>query len=211
MAVQQQGFSGVVDEVDATFRARRISIRPPEIINWNSISGVSGLLTAVAAAGPVFSFRNSGTNLIMVRRVAVGFVTTTAFAAAQGLYYNLIKANAFTVSDSAGTAIYTAGANKHRNSFTNIASAPDVRIASTAALTAGTRTLETAPLSTVCGTSNAVGASMQTSLIFSHDPGDYPLILAQNEGFVVTNGIAMGAVGVINLLVNMEFAEVTAF
>ena len=211
MAVQQQGFSGVVDEVDATFRARRISIRPPEVINWNSISGVSGLLTAVAAAGPVFSFRNTGASLIMVRRISVGFITTTAFAAAQGLYYSLIKANAFTVSDSTGTPLYTAGANKHRNSFTNIASAPDVRIAAAAALTAGTRTLESIQIASACGTSNAVGSSMPLSPVFSHNPGDYPLILAQNEGFIITNGIVMGAIGVINLLVNIEFAEVAAF
>lgn len=211
MAIQTQGFSGVVDEVDTTFRARRISIRPPEVINWNSISGVSGLLTGVAAAGPVFSFRNTGTNLIMVRRLSAGFITTTAFTAAQGLYYNMLKANAFTASDTGGTALYTAGANKHRNSFTNITSAPDIRIATTAALTAGTRTLEAIPLAAACGTSNAVGASLAMSPLFSHDPGDYPLILAQNEGFIITNGIAMGAAGVINLLINLEFAEATAF
>ena len=47
--------------------------------------------------------------------------------------------------------------------------------------------------------------------LFSHDTGDYPLILAQNEGFVLTNGIAMGAAGVINLLVGVEFAEAAAY
>lgn len=211
MAIQTQGFSGVVQEVDTTFRAGRISIRPPEVINWNSIGGTSGLLTGVAAAGPVFSFRNTGTNLMMVRRISVGFVTTTAFTTAQGLQYQLIKATGFTVSDSGGTALYTAGANKHRNSFTNITSAPDIRIASTAALTAGTRTLETAPLSVANGSSTAVATSMPITALFSHDPGDYPLILAQNEGFIIANGQAMGAAGVINLQVNIEYAEATAF
>jgi hypothetical protein len=211
VAIQKQGFSGTVQEVDATFRAGRISIRPPEVINWNSIAGISGLLTGVAAAGPVFSFRNTGANLIMVRRVGVGFITTTAFTTAQGLYYNMIKANSFSASDSGGTALYTAGANKHRNAFTNIASAPDIRVSTTAALTAGTRTLEGQPLATACGSSTAVGTGLPVSPLFSHDPGDYPLILAQNEGFVITNGIAMGAAGVINLMVNLEYAEATAF
>lgn len=211
MAIQTQGFSGVTDEVDATFRARRVSLRPPEVINWNSIGGSSGALTAVAAAGPVFSLRNVGTNLLMVRRVTVGFVTTTAFTIAQGLAYGMLKANAFSVSDSGGTALYTAGANKHRTSFTNIATAPDIRIASTGALTAGTRTLEAVPLAVAAGSSTGVGTSMPNAGLLIHDSGDYPLILASNEGFIITNDIAMGALGVIRLLVSIEYAEATAY
>ena len=147
----------------------------------------------------------------MVRRIQVGFITTTAFTTAQGLAYNLIKATGFTVSDSGGTALYTAGANKHRTSFTNITSAPDIRISTTAALTAGTRTLEAQPMGVAGGSSTAVGTSMPVTPLLSHDPGDYPLILAQNEGFVITNNFAMGAAGVINLHVNIECAEATAF
>ena len=95
--------------------------------------------------------------------------------------------------------------------MTNITSAPDIRIASTAALTAGTRTLETVALASAAGTTSGVGTSMPITPLFSHDPGDYPLILAQNEGFIITNGIAMGAAGVINLIVNIEFAEAASF
>lgn len=212
MAIQLiGGTSGIVQDVDTTFKAARISIRPAEVINWNSIGGTSGLLTGVAAAGAVFSFRNTGTNLMMIRRITVGFVTTTAFTAAQGLQYGLVKASGFTVSDSGGTALYTAGANKHRLSFTNITSAPDIRISTTAALTAGTRTLEAQPLATVCGSSTTVGTGLTTTALFSHDAGDYPLIIAQNEGFIVTNAQAMGAAGVINLQVNIEYAEVTSY
>ena len=212
MAIQLAGNTVAnIQEVDATFKAARISIRPAEVINWNSQGGVSGLLTGVAAAGPVWSMRNTGSNLLMVRRITVGFITTTAFTTAQGLYYNLIKANGFTASDSGGTALYTAGQNKHRASFTNITSAPDIRISTTAALTAGTRTLESQPIGSVCGSSTAVGTSMPATNIFSHDAGDYPIILAQNEGIIITNGIAMGAAGVINLMVGVEYAEVTAY
>ena len=52
---------------------------------------------------------------------------------------------------------------------------------------------------------------MPITPLFSHDPGDYPLILAQNEGFIITNGIAMGAAGVINLIDHIEFAEAASF
>jgi len=211
MAIQVQGNGGTTQEVDATFRAARVSLRPAEVIGYYSVSGASGALTAVAANGPVFSFRNTGSNLILVRRLSIRFVTTTAFTAAQGLDYQLVRANSFTASDTGGTALYTAGQNKHRNSFTNITSAPDIRISSTGALTAGTRTLETAGMGIAGGSSTGVGTSMLTEDLLGYDSGDYPLVLAQNEGFVITNGIAMGAAGVIRLQVSVEYAETAAY
>ena len=211
MAIQIQGNGGTTQEVDATFRAARVSIRPAEVIGYYSVSGASGALTGVAAAGPVWSFRNTGANLILVRRVSIGFVTTTAFTTAQGLDYQMLRANSFTASDSGGTALFTAGQNKHRNSFTNITSAPDIRIASTGALTAGTRTLETAGMGIAGGSSTGVGTNMPTADLLAYDAGDYPLVLAQNEGFVITNGIAMGAAGVIRLQVSVEYAETAAY
>ena len=212
MAIQLiGGASGALQEVDATFKAARFTDRPPEAINWNSIGTTSGLLTGVAAAGIVYSFRNTGANLFMVRRVAVGFVTTTAFSTAQGLQYQMVKANAFTISDTGGTPFYVAGANKHRNGMTNITSAPDIRMSGAAALTAGTRTLEASPIGLLNGTSNGVGTSMPVQNLFQHDVGDYPLIIAQNEGFEILNGLTMGASGVLSLQILVEYAEVTAF
>jgi len=211
MAIQVQGNGGTTQEVDATFRAARVSLRPAEVIGYYSVSGASGALTGVAANGPVFSFRNTGSNLMLVRRLSIRFVTTTAFTAAQGLDYQLVRANSFTASDTGGTALYTAGANKHRTGFTNITSAPDIRISSTGALTAGTRTLETAGMGIAGGSSTGVGTSMLTEDLLGYDSGDYPLVLAQNEGFVITNGIAMGAAGVIRLQVSVEYAETAAY
>lgn len=211
MALQVQGNGGTVQEVDSTFRAARVTLRPTELIGYYSISGASGALTGVAAAGPVYSFRNTGSNLLLVRRVTIGFVTTTAFTAAQGLDYQLVRATSFTASDTGGTALYTAGQNKHRTSFTNITSAPDIRIAAAAALTAGTRTLETAGMGIAGGSSTGVGTSMAPMDLLEQDAGDYPLVFAQNEGFVITNGIAMGAAGVIRLQVSIEFLETAAY
>lgn len=211
MAIQLQGFSGTTQEVDATFRAARVTIRPLELIGYYSVAGVSGALTGVAANGTVFSYRNTGSNLMLVRRIMLGFMTTTAFTTAQALAYSLLRANSFTASDTGGTSLFTAGQNKHRNSFTNITSAPDIRISSTAALTAGTRTLETNSLGIVSGGSTALATGITPQVLLEQDTGDYPLVLAQNEGFVITNLIAMGAAGVIQLNVSIEFAETSAF
>ena len=211
MAIQVQGNGGTIQEVDAAFRSARVTLRPMELIGYYSVSGSSGALTGVAANGPVWSFRNTGSNLLLVRRVSIGFVTTTAFTTAQGLQYEMFRATSFTASDSGGTALYTVGANKHRNDFPNVTSAPDIRIASTGALTAGTRTLQTAGMGIAGGSSTAVGTSMPITDILEQDSGDYPFVLAQNEGFIIANGIAMGAAGVIRLQVSVEYAEVTSY
>lgn len=211
MAVIEGGTTGALQEVDSTFKAARTTLRPMEILAWNSVGATSGALTGVAANGPVFSLRNISSNLLVVRRVQVGFSTTTAFTTAQALAYGLIFARSFTASDSAGTAIVQTGSqNKHRTSLATPTSL-DMRISAAAALTAGTRTLDTVPLGVASGASTAVGTVMPTTPLLSHDAGDHPLVLAQNEGLVITNLIAMGAAGVINLHVNIEYAEVTSY
>jgi hypothetical protein len=213
MALQLQGFSGVIDEVDATFRARRVTIRPPEVLSWISVGASSGALTGAAANSAVFSLRNIGTNLLIVRRVGVGFITTTAFTTAQIVDYGLMVARSFTVSDSGGTAITITGNNcKHRTSLATPSSL-DCRISSTAALGAGTKTLDSNHLSQVGQWSGAAGAALQPAPnnLSSQDTGDYPVVLAQNEGINVMNLTAMGAAGVIKLYVNIEFAEATSY
>lgn len=213
MAIQLQGFGGVVPEVDTTFRANRITIRPQEILGWLSVGAQSGALTGAAANSAVFSFRNIAANPIIVRRIGVGFITTTVFTAPQAVDFGLMVARSFSASDSGGTAIALTAANcKHRTSLaalTNI----DCRISATAALTAGTKTLDTNHLSQNGAWSGVAGAGLAVAPnnLLSHDTGDYPLVLATNEGFNIMSLSAMGAAGVIRVYVNMELAEATAY
>lgn len=210
-----EGPSSAQMEVDAGFKAARTSIRPPESLGWLSVGAVSGALTGLAANAPVFSFRNLSGNPIMVRRVGIGFVATTGFTTAQLIAFGLMVARAFSASDSGGTAITLTGSNcKHRTSMGTLSSV-DCRIAAAAALTAGTRTLDANFLSMLGDyaptTAGRIIAAAPNNL-FGHDPEDYPLILAQNEGFIIANGAtAFGAAGVGSLFVNVELAEATSF
>ena len=60
---------------------------------------------------------------------------------------------------------------------------------------------------------SAAGTTITPALnnVMSHDTGDYPIVLAQNEGVVIANLTAMGAGGVGMATVAMEFAEASAF
>lgn len=200
-------------KVDSYFQALRVSLRPTQVLGWYSLGAQTGPLTLVAAAGAIFSFRNSGTNLMLIRQVGVGFIATTAFAAAQRVDYALFVARAFTASDTGGTAIAITGNNgKHRTSLATPNSV-DCRIATTAALVAGTKTLDVNSQAQIGTWVGAVGAgvAVNSNNLLAHDAGDYPLVLAPNEGFNIQNITLMGAGGVGIAYVNMEFAELTTF
>ena len=139
MAIIQSGSAvGTALLVDPAFGAARISVRPVDVLGWNSVGAVSGALTGLAAGAAVFSFRNLSGNPVLVRRLGVGFVTTTAFTAAQMMSFGLIVARSFTTSDTGGTAIALTGSNaKHRTTLATPTSL-DCRISTTAALGAGT-------------------------------------------------------------------------
>lgn len=218
MAIIQSGASSTtLLTVDPTFVAARISDHPPEILGAYSMGLTSGALTTAAAGSTVFSFRwapATTTQLCMVRRIEVGFATITAFGTAQSLVYSMQIARNWTASDTGGTAAAFSQTNtsKQRTAMPTSAFAGggQIMIANTGANSAGTRTLDTQAMAFASGSSTAIGTTMPQTPLFQHTPGDYPLILANNEGFILNNVTTMGATGVINLFVNIEWMELNA-
>jgi hypothetical protein len=119
----------------------------------------------------------------------------------------------FTASDTGGTPIALTGSNgKHRTSLTTFTSI-DCRIATTGSLTAGTKTLDANHLGQVAAWIGAVGAGISpaSNNLISYDTGDYPVVMAINEGVNIMNITAMGAAGVGIFYANMEVAEAASF
>lgn len=175
-----------------------------------TIAAVSGALTGAAANGAVFSFRNILNDRLLLRRLRLGVLTSTAFGAAQALAYALIVARSFTASDSAQTAVAVNTANNadHDTEYPAFDSV-DCRISNTGAITAGTRTLDTVPIATAAFWSGAIGAAMPlTELLPLTEDRRRGILLRRNEGFVITNTILMGATGVVRLDVQAEIEVV---
>jgi hypothetical protein len=218
MAIIQSGAnSTVLQTIDPTMLAARVSERPPEILGAYQMGLTSGSLTVVAAAGTVFSFRwapATSTQLCMIRRVEVGFSTITAFGTAQSLQYSMQIARNWSASDTGGTAALFTQTNtgKFRTTMptTAFAGGGQIMIANTGANSAGSRTLDTQAIGFVQGQSTAIGTVLTATPIFQHQPGDYPIIFAANEGFIINNVQTMGATGVINLTVSVEWMEMAA-
>lgn len=214
MAIQQLGLDGsTVQAIDPQHNAARSAIRPMQCLAWQSLAVATGAVTTLAAGAAIFSLRNVSANLLVVRRVGVGFVCTTAFTAAQAMGFSLFVARAFTASDASGTQVLFTGSNTKVRTSLGTPTSLDCRVSAAAALTAGTKVLDT----NAAGMTGFYVAGVGTALapapnnLFSHDTGDHPIVLAQNEGINVTNAIVMGAAGVGTAYVSIEFAEVAAY
>jgi hypothetical protein len=221
MAIIQSGASGsTLMSVDASFAAAHMTLRPPEQTGSYQIAAISGAVTGVGAGSPVFSMRWApGTGaLCLINSVTISAAVTTGFTAAQELEFGLFAARGFTVSDTGGTQQVISGNNQKMRTSMNtslIASGGDMRISSTAALTAGTRTLDSQPMNANSFFSLAATTSSAISNVniplFDRMPGEYPITLANNEGIVINNILAMTAAGVIRLVVFVNWTEVATY
>ena len=177
----------------------------------------SGAVTLIAArtasAGQLLTMRNPSTTVALyLKRVAARFIATTAYGTAQETGTDLILARTYTVNGTNGTAVdvgsTVANTGTLAASFgTSVITAGCTRVADTAAITAGTHTLDANPIGVVSGWTAAIGIMVPeaTSGAASQfaDLWDYrksahgmPIKLVQDEGFVVRNLVLMGATGV---------------
>lgn len=224
MAIQIQGNAGTVSEVDGTtFRALRTTSRPVDhgALGAYAFGGFTGILpAALAANSEIFQFRwTHASNLAVIRKVRIAAsVTTTFFAAGVPVQIDLVKATGWTGAGTGGTAVSPAALLKRRTSMgSSLVASGDIRIATTAALGAGTKTLETLSLSSLLA-GGPITASLNGTIIA---PGtilwqaevadqEHPLVLVQNEGFVIRS-VAVPATGTWMAAVTVDWAETTVY
>lgn len=216
MAINVAGNSGTVAEVEANTRAMRVVVRPADVgaLGSYEVSEASGTMAAgLASASPIFSFRYGAANLAVIRSVYMSAGNAgTAFAAGVGVF-RMFVARSFTVNDTGGTALTLTGNNGKMRTSMATTGLSDARIASTGTLTAGTRTLDTTPVGTIVvplSTTASISMIAPGTKIFDAGASqEYPLVLAQNEGFVIQATVA--ATGTWSFAVNVEWDEVTSY
>lgn len=206
----------VQQEVDPTFAAARVSLRPLDIQSHAGAVGghyrgawSSGLTTGVAAGGALLSLRWSDVERqLVLQRVLAAAVIDTAFTTAQEVSLDLVRVRPFSVADTGGTPIVLGDALRAGPDM-RASTIADLRIATTAALTPGTGTEEAHPLgAVVLPIGNVVGAAAQAPLFELLVGAGHPLILRGGEGFRIRNRFAQGAVGVVRFTLTLELAQV---
>jgi hypothetical protein len=219
MSIQIQGNGGTVAEVDGTtFRSVRATLRPTDhgAFGQYRITSTIALVVTQAANGTLFSFRwGDATRLCVIQDIKLQFLQTAAATATISPTFDVVLARSFTVSDSVGTAVTLTGNSMKKRTGMGTTLVTDIRKSAVAAgLTAGTRTLDADPILSmpVTSTITAVNTSLYAAELNFDAGTEHPIVLAQNEGFIVRGpSIVFGAAGTANLIVDVAWAEVTAF
>ena len=185
----------------------------PVVLGSYCMANKSGTMAAgLAASSPIFSYRYGGANLAIVRKVKFSAGDAGTAFAAGNFVFDLFAARGFTASDTGGAASTITGNNgKLRTSYATTAIS-DFRTATTATLTAGTRTLDASQLGSITSSDAATAGNpilTPSDYLLGQNVGEQPLQLATNEGFVVQATVP--ATGTWVFSVQVCWDEVTAF
>lgn len=222
MGIQIIGNGGVV--VGAAEEASKPLhvARHPKDGNFYRYSGQSGTIAAaLAAASELFQFRfvAGAKSFALVHKVEVQSAIVAVGTAIGPHGFELVPARSWSVAGSGGTRISTAGDNLQTETAENASQVNDMGIATTGALTVGTKTLDAnAQGNALSGILTGAATVQQTAQLLAKTPlwqsdeeGDMPLVLAGNEGFVVrTTHVGPAALTYV-FAVHVVWSEVTAF
>lgn len=187
-------------------------------------SFLSGALTATVAAATstaghlmVMRVPTGVTKKAVIRYIDYSFATVTAMGTQQPLGLDLIRMTGSTAVYTGGAAIdmftLTQSQKLRANQDLTLFTVNNVRMCTTGALTAGTQNLDSQALYRKFFLSPVLGEVNNGVLFDARDDGTSthrsPIVLAAEEGIIVRNVIALGATGVFNLALNVEWDEVT--
>lgn len=191
--------------------------------NHYRYSGSTGTIgAALGANSEVFQFRFlSGTKTFaLVTRIEFEGMGIVGVPTAAGpLGFEAVPARAWTAAGSGGTRIAVSGDNLQLETAIGNSQVNDMGIATTGALTAGTKTLDanaiggvlggvgTAPV-TAYGPSSIITPGM---LFEQYQNGDMPLVLANQEGFVIRTTHAGPATMTYVARFGVSWLEIAAF
>jgi hypothetical protein len=154
--------------------------------------------------------------LCVISKVKLTAIQTLASTSTIMPHFQVFIARSFSASDTSGTAVTLTGNNLKKRTSMGTTLVTDMRFSSAlAGLTAGTRTLDAAPVLelpmqmtiTTTNTSYYTG-----ELDIGAGDGNHPIVLAQNEGFIVRGPtVVFGAAGTADLMVEVSWAEVSSY
>ncbi len=181
----------------------RISVKSPDVRNF-------------IAGDCIASVRwTADDDLMIVKRLKIGYVCTVAFTTPQLVDVGLYIARNFQVSDLGGSVIVPSVPNTGEldsRAGPSAIAQNNGRIASLTPVSAGVRTLSAHPFMSVTGFPTAtagVVSDQQVEWTFGDTASAYPIVLRCNEGIVVNLLTAMGAAGRMAFYFEIEWDEIS--
>ncbi len=177
------------------------------------------LVNSQAANSRLFELRNThASNLIVVTRLVLKWLQTAAHTAAIEDSLDVYKVTGFTAVDTTNTVTPVPSSKR-----TTMAASPGsasirgVTAAGAAAgMTGGTLTKDSSsigqlPLWMLAAVPTGAPTPQAMLDVFDDVNGTYPLVLVQNEGFIVENRVLLGAAAGSSVYIDCTYAEVAAY
>lgn len=219
MNLQSPSNAKAIQEVDQTFQAARVVLRPHDYRgpgnqhiggHYRRIFTTGALTTPCGAGGALFSARFTNPDrAVQLHRIRAWATIGTAFTTAQEISVDVARVINFTAPDTGGTAIELGEDGKKERSHMGPPLVGNTRIATVGPLTPGTGS-EEQPFagSAFAGLLNVVG-SMAEARVFQVEPGlEHPAIIGRQDGFRIRNRVAFGAVGVVVMTFEIDWSEI---
>lgn len=223
MAVLEGAVSGALVEVGASAARGLHTLQKPDdygALGHYRVAMLSGTMAAALAANSeVFQFRwPDATRFAAIYRVDMSAGSNVAATTAALIAMRMTVARSWTVAGSGGTRATMTGNNQKMRTSMGTSLVNDIGMATTGALTAGTKTLDNQDIG-IFATGMVTGALtvahtfpwILSTLFDVQDQGAHPLILAQNEGFVIRSGPTFPATATWHCGITVIWAELTAF
>ena len=192
-----------------------------KVDHFQAIATTGAISAGIAGASEILQIRWTSTaKLCAIHSLKVnGMYATTAFAAG-AIDLNATIARAFTAAGTGGgTVTLTTNNNKMQTDFATSVMG-EIRVATTAALTAGTKTLDATTVGSIL-THSSGGVGSATPIIgsiylpkltlFEADTASvqHPIVLEANEGLIVR--CTVPATGVWTIGFELKWAEVVEY
>ncbi len=226
MAVLEGGVSAALAGVGAEAASGMHMIRFPVAYGaggFYRMGMTSGTMAAALGANSeIYQFRyvTAASRLAIVYKVSISAGANVAATAAALAAFRMTAARGWTAAGTGGTRATLTGNNCKLRTAMATSEMNDIGISTTAALTAGTKTLDTTDAGSISfgiGTGAITTAlNLQflplTDLFNAADEGQQPLTLANQEGFVIRSGAnAFPATMTWVFSVSVLWGEVPAF
>ena len=221
MGIQIIGNGGTIIGAGEEARKGLHTITLPVAGNSYRYSGFTGTIgAALAANSELLQLRFvSGTkSFALIRKVVFDGMGIVAVATALGQWgVHMIPARAWTVAGSGGTRIAVSADNLQMETALANSQVNDLGIATTGALTVGTKTLDANAVGQVGPWSIGTGAVTTYQLLPSGQNlldatgGGMPLVLANQEGFVIRTSFVGPTALTYTAGFTVDWVEVTAY
>lgn len=187
------------------------------------LSMTSGTMAAALGANSeIFQFRyvTSNSRVCLVHGVSISAGANLAATATALTSFRMTVARSWTAAGSGGTRATLTTNNQKLRTAHATTEVSDAGISTTAALTAGTKTLDSQDVGSLAlgiGTGAITGAvnlqlAPKTNLMGNFAGSlAFPLVLANQEGFVIRISSAFPATMTWNFSVDVAWSEVTSF